>query len=95
MENYLLAAAIATIAPGLLVKGCSAIISGSINIGSRMVYGKQKTTEELQLEELQRLNQKLEEKLTEINNRERNIDVKLEALLKHNYIGVREQKDSK
>jgi hypothetical protein len=89
MENYLLAAALATVAPGLLLKGCSMILQGTYTLGHRAVYGKQKTEQEITLEEVKELKrkfeEKLEKKLEEINDREMRIDLKLEELLKVNY----------
>ena len=46
MENYLIAAAIATLAPGLVIKGITAGVSGVWYIGNRAVYGKQKSKDE-------------------------------------------------
>ena len=85
MENYLIAAAIATLAPGLVIKGITAGVSSVWYLGNRAVYGKQKTKEEETIDKMDKLEKLFEERLLEISNREKNIDVKLDALLKQNY----------
>lgn len=91
MENYLIAAAIATLAPSLVIKGCTALISGTYYVGNRLVYGKQKTTQERLDEKIEELEKKFEERMIEISNREKTIDMKLDQLLKNNYSCRREE----
>lgn len=79
MENYLIAAAVATIAPSLLVKGFFMTLSGGWSLGKRAIYGKEKTESDIILE--------LKEKIELLNERERKIDLKLDQILKHNYYG--------
>ena len=93
MENYLLAAALATVAPGLLIKGCTALIGASWNVTSRMVYGKQRTEQEITLQEVKQLKKDFEEKMAEIKDREQKIDLKLDQILKLNYSPKDEPKD--
>lgn len=85
MENYLIAAAIATLAPSLVIKGITASVSGVWYIGKRAVYGTQKTPEEVTAAKLEELEKQFNERLLEISNREKNIDFKLDQLLKQNY----------
>lgn len=85
MENYILAAALATVAPGLIVKGCSAIIGASWNLGNRIVYGKQRTEQQITLEKVEELEKKLNQAMAEINDKEQKIDLKLDQILKINY----------
>jgi hypothetical protein len=87
MENYIIAAAIATVAPGLLIKGITAGLSGVWHIGNRVIYGKQLTREQHLEERIGELEKVFEERLLEISNREKNIDFKLDQLLQHNYQG--------
>lgn len=93
MENYLIAAAIATLAPGLVIKGVTAGISGAWYITNRAVYGKQKTQEQITAEKLEELEKMFEEKMLEISNREKNIDFKLDQLLKRNYASYTEKEE--
>ena len=85
MENYLIAAAVATLAPSLVIKGCTALVSGTLYVGNRLVYGKQKSVQQKLDERLEEMEKKFEERMLEISNRERNIDMKLDKLLKSNY----------
>ncbi len=85
MENYLIAAVIATVAPGLVIKGCTAVVSGGWYIGNRIVYGKQPSEQQKTQSKIEELEKLFEEKMLEISNREKNIDMKLDKLLKQNY----------
>jgi predicted NBD/HSP70 family sugar kinase len=85
MEQYILAAAIATLAPGLIIKGITAGVSGAWYLTNRAVYGKQKSQQEQVQEKIQELEKKFEERLLEISNNERNINLKLDKLLKQDY----------
>lgn len=85
MENYIIAAAIATLAPGLVIKGITASLSGAWYLTNRAVYGKQKTQDQLALEKIEELEKIFEERMLEISNREKNIDFKLDKLLKRDY----------
>ena len=89
MENYIIAAAIATIAPGLVVKACGAVMSGGWYLGNRLVYGKSKSQEEIQMDIVSQIKkdmeERFEERIIDIQNRERNIELKLEKILKLNY----------
>lgn len=79
MEQYILAAAVAAIAPSLLVKGVLMTLSGGWNLGKRAIYGKQKTHEEIIIELLER-------EIKEERERANKIELKLDEILKHNYI---------
>ena len=97
MEQYIIAAAIATVAPGLLIKGITAGVSGAWYLTNRVVYGKQKSDKELLKDELKEVlrealeesemkyERKLEERLLEIRNNERNINFKLDQVLKNDH----------
>lgn len=85
MENYLIAAAIATLAPSLVIKGITASVSGVWYLGNRVVYGKQKSKEQQLEEKIEEMEKIFEQRLLEISNREKNIDFKLDQLLKQNY----------
>ena len=86
MENYLIAAAVVTLAPGLVIKGCTAVLSGGWYIGNRLVYGKSKSHDEIQMEKLKNeIEDRFEERIIDIQNREKNIELQLEKLLKLNY----------
>ena len=91
MENYLIAAAIATLAPSLVIKGITASVSGAWYLGNRVVYGKQKSGEETVQEKLDELEKRFDERLLEISNREKNIDFKLDKLLKKEYSSKEDQ----
>ena len=91
MENYLIAAAIATLAPSLVIKGITASVSGVWYLGNRAVYGKQKSGEETVQEKIDELEKKFDERLLEISNREKNIDFKLDKLLKQEYSTAEDQ----
>lgn len=85
MENYLLALAVATVAPGLVVSGVTAGLSGIWYLSNRAIFGKKKTEHEESLERLDRLEKEFEERMLEMSNREKNIDFKLDQLLKRDY----------
>ena len=91
MENYLIAAAVATLAPGLVIKGCTALISGTWYVGNRLAYGKQKSVQEKLDQRLEEMEKNFEEKMLEISNREKNIDMKLDKLLKQNYTCINDE----
>ena len=85
MENYLIAFAIATITPSLIVKGCETVLSGSWYLGKRIVYGKPKSDTELIQQKIEQMEKEFQEKMLEIQNREKNIDLKLDQIIQQQY----------
>lgn len=89
MENYVFAVVIATIGPGLFMKSCNTLMEGVWYAGKRMIYGRQKTTQEVVQEifqkQLEKMEKNFEERILEISNHEKNIDMKLDKILKINY----------
>lgn len=88
MENYLIAAAIASLAPSLVIKGCSTLFNGVWYVGNSAIYGRQKSEQELTQELIIEMEKKFEQQMIDISNRERNIDMKLDKLLKQNYSSI-------